>query len=362
MKKLVILLLGAMIAGTASAQVVKEKEAALVYYSPKTEVTVDFSFSIEIEEAGPLAEYAEELLGTSDFVSENKTTYTLKEARIGSMTQTDYSRPHKVSADAGIPLLLTINDKSILVGYNIPFPTKESSQKKPLNNKKDVESTHPISVAPYSEEILKSNDSTGLAEAIAEQIFHLRETRTYLLNGEVEHAPADGSSMKQVLAELNKQEQALTELFVGKRSYRIEQIRFSLQHEQEEQLFFFSDENGFTDSDNVDADTIRVQITSFAQEYVAKEGEVETAETVSKGKKNKKEAEPVQPKLSPIVYNLPGSALVTVVYQNHKLAQRRLPVAQLGIDVPLPMNLFSGETLPVIQFNEKTGNVISISK
>ena len=66
--------------------------------------------------------------------------------------------------------------------------------------------------------------------------------------------------------------------------------------------------------------------------------------------------------MSQIVYNLPGSAEVKVLYMNRLIAGKTIPVAQAGIDVPLPKSLFTGEHLPVIIFNEKTGNIVSISK
>ena len=37
-------------------------------------------------------------------------------------------------------------------------------------------------------------------------------------------------------------------------------------------------------------------------------------------------------------------------------------MAQFGIDVALPKELFTGNELPKIKFSEKTGGVISISK
>ena len=361
MKKVGLLLTGAMIAGTVFAQVVKENEAALVYYSPKTAISLEFSYTVETLEAGPFAEYAEELLGVNDWISENKTTYTLSDVRIGTKTYADYLRPHKVSADAGIPLLLTINEKGLLIGYNIPYSAKEPYKNSPNKDEGKVSKREPIQVAPYSEEILKANDSTSMVEAVAEQILHLRETRMYLLSGELEHAPADGSSMKQVLAELDKQENALTELFVGKRTQKVQKKFLTVQPDQEESLFFFSAENGFTDGDNVDADTIRVEISLQAQSYLPAS---EQAEPVAepKNKKKNKELPPVQQELSPIVYNLPGSAAVQVVYSNHILAEKNLKIAQIGIDIPLPKSLFTGDELPVIVFDEKTGNVQSITK
>ena len=362
MKRIIVLLVGAMMVGTSSAQVVQAQEAAMVYYSPKTEVTVDFIYTIETQEAGPFAEYAEELLGASDYVAENKKTYTLKEASLGTRTTADMARPHKVNMNAGIPILLSINEKGILKGYNLPIVHEKRDSKHQGSKDEGVKSRiDPIFIAPYTEEILKATDSTSMAETVAQQILHLRETRSYLLNGEVEHAPADGSSMKQVLAELDKQEKALTELFIGKRSSRTEQIRFTVHQEQNEQLLYFSSENGFTEGENIDADTIHIYTSLHAQTYALPQG-TEALEVTPKSKKSKNGEESTQPKLSPIVYNLPGSADVIVVYQNRKLAIKTLPIAQAGIDIPLPMCLFTGETLPVILFNEKTGNVISISK
>ena len=85
----------------------------------------------------------------------------------------------------------------------------------------------------------------------------------------------------------------------------------------------------------------------------------EAAEEPAKGKKK---GQVTTPELSPIVYNLPGSAEVKVVFQDRVLAGKTVPVAQLGVDVPLPKELFTGEQLPIIVFNEKTGNIVSISK
>lgn len=364
MKKVFVLLVGAMMAVNVSAQVVEEQETALVYYSPKTEISLDFCYTMEVQEAGPFAMYAEELLGADEFIAEDKTTYHLNDVTIGSKTQTDYQRAHKVPADTELPLLLTINDKGILVGYNVPTENQNASSKKDHPCKKECkESKTALSVAPYTEEILKATDSAGMAESIAQQIFHLRETRMYLLSGEVEHAPADGKAMQLVLEELRQQEQALTELFIGTRSTQTVHAHFTLQPEQEEHLLFFSAENGFTDGDNIDADTIRVDIALKAQSYVQKAEEPVIEEPAQKNKKSKKEAvQPAKPAASPIVYNLPGSADIQVIYQDRVLGTKTMPVAQTGIDIPLPMSLFTGQTLPVIRLNEKTGNIISISK
>lgn len=346
MKRLFVLLIGAMMVSAIQAQVLDEGESALVYYSPKTTVSLNFEYTVETYEAGIYAQYAEDMLGATEVIMENKKVYTLKDVHIGTKTETDYSRPHKVALEIGFPVLLNINDKGLLTGYNVS-PTDKKDTPKHDNNKsagKFKKNNYP-SVAPYPEEVLKATSPQAQAFEAAKQVFHIRETRMYLLSGEVEHAPADGEAMKMVLDELDKQERELTELFVGKKSKKCEQKTVRVEPSDEKQLLFFSEENGFTDSENIDADTIEVRM--LCQPQVAK----------PIAGKQKKGAE-----LSQIVYNIPGYCEVNIFYKGRSMAGRTILVAQLGADVALPKSLFTGKELPKIIFDEKTGNIISISK
>lgn len=349
MKKIFLLLIAASLFCAVKAQVVEEGEAALVYYSPKTAILLDFIYTEETHESGLYAEFAEAMLGIDGAVTENQKSYTLKDVRIGTRTATDYERPHKVVPEEGIPLLLSVNEKNLLVGYNLPPDMNKAEKKQPLKENENGSKSKkiPFRVSPFPEDVLEAATPLAQANAVAKQIFHLRETRMYLLNGEVEHAPADGESMKLVLAELDKQEQALTELFVGKKHKKTEHKQVVLAPEKQEMSLYFSAENGFTHADNIDADTIQISVALHPQKAKQTEG----------GKKKKKGAE-----VSQIVYNLPGSGDVKVVYDGQVLAKKTVPIAQLGIDVPLPKSLFTEEGLPVITVSEKTGNIISISK
>ena len=332
--------------------VVEEGEPALVYYSPKTAVAIEFTYTVEKQEAGIYAQYAETMLGVTNAIKENKTVYTLNEARIATATSTDYARPHKIEVD-GIPMLYRINEKGLLTGYNLPpYENKCTDPKEPKQeckhewkhgNKAFAPKT---TVIPYPEEVLKSGNPMAQASAVAKQIFHLRETRMYLINGEVEHAPADGEAMRLVFDELDRQEQALTELFIGKKSKHTEHNRVQFTPEQKRQIWYFSEGNGFTDAENVDANTIVASVAVQPQQYAAAPAD-----------KKKKAAEP-----SSLVYNLPGNGEVKVLYKGKELAKRTIAIAQLGIDVPLAKDLFKGNSLPVIVVSEKTGNIVSISK
>ncbi len=341
------------------AAVIEENEPALVYYSPKTIVSLNFTYTVEKDEMGPYAQFAADMLGATDFVKENKTVFTLEKVMIGTKTEADMTRPHKIVPEKGVDIqLLRLNEKNVLVGYNLPPVQEKTHPSTHSTGTKEEEKSKVtgIHVAPYPEEVLKAGSPRAQAFEIAKQIFHIRETRMYLLSGEVEHAPADGKAMELVLAELEKQERELTELFVGKRSVTTEhkRIRFdkiyrhpSMDQAIQKDFLYFSEENGFTNKENVDADSITIWIARQAQDY-----------TIGRTEQNSKKGEA----LSQISYNLPGSAEVKIIYKGRLLGERIIPVAQLGIDVPLPQSLFTGKNLPQIQFNEKTGNIISISK
>ncbi len=351
MKKIVILLLGAMMSVALSAQVLEENESALVYYSPKTSVTLDFTYTVETQVRGQFAEYAESMLDIHDAVKETNTNYAIKDVKIGTSTSTDYTRPHKVKTDAGFPVLLNINDRGLLTGYNVPLPEKKAPFKSNVHDCKAANPKAPkMQAPPYLEEVLKAATPEAQAFEVAKQIFHLRETRMYLINGEVEHAPADGKAMELVLDELNRQEQALIRLFVGEKKTRREHKTIRIEPTNNGQQLFFSDENGFTDGDNIDADTIEVRMV--CKQQTRKPAVVEE-------KKGKKKGEN---ELTQIEYNIPGSCQVSVLYKNHSLADRTVPIAQLGIDVALPKSMFIGTELPKIIFSDKTGNIVSISK
>lgn len=332
------------------AQVVEQGEPALVYYSPKTAVTVDFTCVVEKQEPGIYAQYAEAMLGATNAVKVNKTTYRLDKVRIGTKTSTDYARPHKVEADASMPMLFCINDKGLLTGYNVAADKTYFDSPKP-DAKPDCKpdckpSCKGTGVTPLPEEVLKAASPLAQANAVAKQIFHLRETRMYLINGEVEHAPADGEAMRLVLEELDRQEKALTELFIGKRTKYTEHKFMTFSPESQRQIWYFSEENGFTDAENIDANTIVASVALQPQQYAPAPAD-----------KKKKSVEPSQ-----FVYNLPGNGEVKVLYKGNELAKRTIPIAQLGIDVPLPKDMFKGNDLPSIVVNEKTGNIVSISK
>ena len=327
-------------------------ESSLVYYSPKNSLVFDFTYTIETEEMGKYASYAEELLGITNALTETRTIYTLQGASVTTHTEVDLNRPHKVVTNPQIPIhLLNINEKGLLTGFNTEFKTKQHVKKPKAEEKTKSKS---IQTIPFSEDMLGTKSVAEQAQSVAQQIFHIREIRMYLLSGEVEHTPADGEAMKLILDELKRQEKQLLALFVGKKTITTQHYTYKycpIKNETKtyEKILYFSPENGFTDAENIDAEEIKIQM-AYQHQYITP--------VVEEKKSRKKDT--YQP--SQLVYNIPGHACVRVTYKGDELKKKTLPIAQFGVDMPLTTELFSGAELPTITISEKTGNITSISK
>ena len=351
MKK-TLLIIGLCLAGLTGvqAQVVQENELALVYYMPQTLMEIDITYTIETEEAGPYSRYAEKYLGTEDVISVNSQKAEIVGVNVRSRSKADLSRPVKVNANEGTNMqLLSIAENGVLYGYNLPMTNtmRPTAGETPASPVAVCATRQPVSL-PLTEEQLKATTPALRAEAIAKQIYRIREAKMYLLSGEIENAPGDGAALETALKELNKQEKQLVQLFTGKRTRKTtsKTITYLPTRSEEKPLLYFSAENGITAEE--DASALPIMLNFIARKQVLAPA-VET-------KKNAKNA----PAASAICYNLPGTGIYTISYDGATLLEGTLPIAQFGIAVPLAQSLFTGNKQPVIYFNTDTGNIQTI--
>lgn len=329
------------------AQIVSDQEQALVYYMPQTEIVLTVKYEVETLQPGRLAEYAE-LLGINHAITEADTLYRLLDIETGTRTSADKSRICKVVAESGIDLqLLNINEKGLLVGYNL----ESKSKKQETRNKKqatEYKEQQAVEVKTLLEEALKAENDKELAQAVVEQILRLREARLYLLTGESENPPKDGKQFELTLQAIHEEEQQLVEMFTGKRETKIEEKCLYYKPEQSTEVIIarFDTHKGIV-SEKEDGMPIRLTIYANKQRLMSQSADV---------KKDKKAPQP-----SPIYYNLPGDAHYILRTGEKEWVDRTIWVGQFGISVPLTRDLFM-EKGTKIRFNEKTGNVESICK
>ena len=66
-----------------------------------------------------------------------------------------------------------------------------------------------------TEEMLMTSSKAKLAELVAKEIYNIRESKNLIIRGQNEHMPKDAESLRIILAGLEEQEVALSQLFVG---------------------------------------------------------------------------------------------------------------------------------------------------
>lgn len=347
MKQKLIIFLGlTLLAGSLQAQspVLVEDELAVVYYMPKTQVAITVEYDQVQVAPGPFYQYAQRYLNTDNVVLEAQTYYELTNMHIQTQAVADYERAYKVHAQRDIEAqLLTLTAEGLLYGYNVgpativPQANEDKTMAKPMEEV----------LMPLLEEQMIASSIAKMAEGAARQIYHIREMRLNILTGDVEHVPADGQSMQLVLNELNQREQALTELFVGRK--QVTHLTKTLYYTPSDaphptMIARFSKFGGIVDAEDLSGEPIQMTVTATKQSLHS-----------NHAVEDKKALQP-----SEIYYNLPGQAAITITYKDITITAS-CPVAQYGVAIPLAKALFIKHK-PTIYFNTQTGNITSIQK
>ncbi|MBR1809189.1 MAG: DUF4831 family protein [Paludibacteraceae bacterium] len=337
-----LLLLGAI---SLQAQI-KEGESALIYYMPRTELVFEIEYEQITAERGMFYQYSERYLGTKDIVLENSVTYELKNVQLRTRTKADPDRAYTIPLNQKTlaNCAVRLNNKGLIECINCESEaTKTSEQHKPADCKQS-KTAKPSLAIPFLEDQMLSGSIGKMAEGTAKQIYSIRENRLNLLAGEVEHTPADGTAMRLVLSEMDKQEEALTQLFLGKIQKKIIVKTVTLIPEsgcEDSVIFRFSKHEGLVDSDDMSGEPFTLTIVAHKQDYApAAEGDK-------------------QPAPSAVWQNLAGNADITLTDGEKLLVSKNIPVAQFGVAVPLAQELFAKRKTQV-RFDTRTGSVIEI--
>ena len=332
-----------------------QSPSVLVYYMPKTMIELDVHYTVTTEEQGIFYQYSQRYLGTDKAVSANSTTYTLDEVKLHRKTIADTARCYTIDLTA-YPLenmTVSLNSKGILEGINIEQPTHREPQtghkKDPMPKPAFNKSKEQTAIPPYMEEQLMAGSIAKMAEMTAKQIYRIRETRMNILAGDVDHVPADGEAMKLVLRELNKQEEALTALFLGTRKTRhLNQTVLidSVADTEHQVIFRFSQFAGIVAKDDLSGEPVYIDLQTQPMTIVSTRYEVPKKQAL----------------MSPFYFNQPGSAKVQLRYQNKTLLDKVITVAQLGTVQPLPQSWFDKNAETKIWFDTKTGAIKRIAQ
>lgn len=217
MRKILFIFL--MISGCAvSAQTVLDNyrpgitAEGAVFYLPKTAVRVTIRYVITKYTPGEYCNYAERYFNAKDVGTQESQTYAMSSIKLNAIGVPDTSKCFALIFNAkSVASNVRLSENGILLAINAE-PMKMENQK-PF-----VGAPKPARLNPQdymTEEIMSAGSMAKKAELTAHEIFDIRDSKNQLTRGEADNLPKDGAQLKIMLDNLNNQESALTQLFLG---------------------------------------------------------------------------------------------------------------------------------------------------
>lgn len=313
----------------------KTNEYGLKYSLPNTTMDITLEAVKTVKTPGEFFRYAKKYLG-EDPITEPSTSYELvsvtmnpraipdPEDKEGYLVQfKSGSAPFMILDDNGFPL--SVNTEETLTFTPEAIPVAKSAAPTILET--------PAAKQAVTAEMLKSPSSAKRAELAASRIYELRETRSEILSGSADNMPADGKAMQLVLDNLDAQEAALTAMFLGTTQTSTEVTTINStpgKTNPRKVLARLSMTEGFVGPDDLSGAPIYLDIT------ITEQGEYP---------KNEKQEVKRFPK-DGLAYRIPGKANVKVSYNDKKMLDKDIDVAQYGIVFGLDPDLFTDKKNP----------------
>lgn len=308
------------------------------YMLPKTVLRVDASAVKVVYTPGEFARYADRYLHISGVVAEPATTWTITALSVSQEGVPDTSKVYTVKLkDKTVAPMVQLTPSGILVAVNTHTDIQESvlPEMRSTNHKMDARQY-------LTEDILSATSTAKMAELTAQEILDIRESKNAIKRGQVESMPKDGASLKIVLDELNRQEEALTQLFIGYSDTTFTAKSFTIipDEDMEEHVFLrFSRKLGFVDADDLAGDPYYLSVKDKHTVVLP-----DTKEATKR-------------KIEGLVYNMPSMADVTISTMQSTLYKQELPFAQFGTIDMLSPTLFNKGATTKLTFYPATGGL-----
>ncbi len=285
MKKIILpgicLFLTSVIVAQTAVLNVKEKgsmkeEPVATYFLPRTVLEVEVEATKITRKSGPYSTDARKYLGAPADIRQDEEIWTITKIDVKQNSEPDAGNQYKVYATAKSNAgFLSLTETGILRGINLPFSflpgeknNKDARRKKSkIKNKKS-------NISPFVSNFIISEDSAESesdAAAAFEQINSLREVRQDILlqHNDVLH----GKAVKHYLREIDKRENELIALFNGKEQKETVKRTFIVYPDREmtnQEVFRFSEKQGFSDSGNPVTITLKKRLLDNKQSSSAK--------------------------------------------------------------------------------------------
>lgn len=319
----------------------------VTYYLPDTEIEVTLNATCIKRIPGEFSRYAERYLRIKNSIDKAESFWELDGATIDKKGTPSPNKMFTVKLNNSTASNITLDKQGVIAAINTTVETPARTE-----TKEHTIAAHADAGVYMTEEMLQATSTAKLAELTAKEIYAIRESKLAITRGQAENMPNDGQAMQLVLEELDKQEHALMELFIGRTDTIRQEIRIAIKPTEEcdttkAVLLRFSRKLGFLDKDNLAGEPIYYDLNDL------KSVRRPSAEEMAKAKPIKKEG---------ICYNIPGKAKIEIYTRTRKLVGEEMPIAQLGTTEVLSKSLFNKSNRTKVLFDTATGGIISIEK
>ena len=326
----------------------KSNEYGIVYSLPQTALEIEVTTRHQVSKKGPFYLYAKKYIGTGDVIKEDSESWEITDVKVTPCGVPDSGTQYLMQLKAGALTSVTVDADGMLLAINkqVEAPTTENRQQT-TDNSTTQWPTGREYLEFVDEDFVASQSPARQAQLLAEALMEVRESRLSLTRGTADAMPTDGKQLELMLNSLSQQEGAMTKAFTGSvtTEYVTRKFTFIPEGDSKEILFRLSDFAGFVDADDLSGDAVNIEISTA---------------NVPKLPVDAKGVEKKLPK-NAVIYNLPGSAQVTLSTLGKKLYDSELQFAQFGITFGLDPNLFTDKKEPSFAtFDPVTGALVEV--
>lgn len=345
----------------------------IIYSLPRSVVKVQLEIIKTDNFKGPYADYAAKLLGLTDVIRDNSTTYEIGSVNLTSYAEADPNQFYFIEIDDKVKdnrsLMVALSEDGFISGFADIGPVKKELKNAMASGDFSNESLKPfrdllkpvliekvdtvirrisIDTTTVEEKVLKRSISEKTpdqqAREAADLIYRIEDSKFSLITG-YQEVNYSRESLEFMLGQLNKMGKEYLALFKGTSGKSIQVLTFyvtpgSSKEGTLETICRFSKTKGITDKSTTTGESVSLVVTPLNQNK-AIEDFVRQREQSSK-------------KIHGFYYRIPEKSMVTLRVSGLPVAEEQMLISQMGLVTFLPAGNMSNT-----RFHPENGSVLN---
>ncbi len=319
---------------TVRKNAIKANNYGVVYSLPKTSVVATLKIKKTIYKRGEFYQFANRYLDITP-ITDSRTEYSIEEIMIDNVGVANPDQSFMVVFNAkSVAPFVELTQDGLIAAINTDAEIDKmtehilpASEAQPLDPRRFL-----------AEDVLMAGSTAKQAELVSRQIFDLRRSKNDILIGEADNMPPDGEAYRIVMAQIDAQEKALTEMFTGstQTEYYLEEIKIIPENEDIDRLVIgrFSRKLGLVEADNLAGEPIYLSLKSKSantDNFMSDKDRASFEKKLSSG----------------VVYNIPSKAQLIVEFKNNTIVNKEIDVVQYGTQDVLTKRALENKKQPI---------------